>query len=272
MGRVRPPATLCLLVMTSFEPSRVRELETTVTRVRPVGRDVELAGLDAFIADPDTGARGYILVGEPGIGKTIVWEATLNGVRGRAALILVARLAEPEQGLSFAGLSDLLSPVAADLLPALPPPQRRALEVALLLREPGPEAVDPRAIGSAARTSFEVLAAAGPIVLAIDDLQWLDGPSAGALAFALRRIHRLPVRLLATIRSGPGERESLVGHPLLDALPARSGIGGLQADLVKLTTKGTQVFAEGAGHDIPAEKPDAVIAAILHVLAAGGGS
>ncbi len=47
---------------------------------------------------------------------------------------------------------------------------------------------------------------------------------------------------------------------------------GLQADLAKLTTKGKQVFAEGAGHDIPAEKPDAVIAAILHVLAAAGGS
>ena len=72
------------------------------------------------------------------------------------------------------------------MLPALPTPRRHALEVALLVEE-DPEGFDPRTLGVAVRSALEVLVAEGPVVLAIDDVQWLDPSSTSALAFALRR-------------------------------------------------------------------------------------
>ena len=103
--------------------------------------------------------------------------------------------------LSFAGLGDLLRDVAVEALPRLPTPQRRALEGALLLAEPL-EAPDPRAVGVAVVETLRSLAITGRVVLAIDDLQWMDVPSGELLAFALRRLDGAAVRLLATVRSG----------------------------------------------------------------------
>ena len=91
--------------------------------------------------------------------------------------------------------------------------------MALLVRQPDGAIADPRAIGSAGRTCLELLTADGPLIVAIDDLQWLDEPTVGALEFALRRSHGLPVRLLATVRSDPDRSVEIADHRLLLALP-----------------------------------------------------
>ena len=87
--------------------------------------------------------------------------------------------------------------------PSLAPLRRRALEVALLLAEPGKEAPDPRAIGLALLDVLQMLAERQPVVLALDDLQWLDPSSAGVLQIALRRLRDERVGLLATVRTAP---------------------------------------------------------------------
>ena len=87
------------------------------------------------------------------------------------------------------------------MLPELPAPRRRALEVALLLEEEAGRA-DPRTIGVAVRSALEILAAKRPVVLAVDDVQWLDPSSAGALVFALRRLDVQAVLLLLARRLG----------------------------------------------------------------------
>ena len=88
-----------------------------------------------------------------------------------------------------------------DVLPAFSTPRRHALEVALLV-EDEPDGLDPRTLGVAVRSALEALGAEAPVLLAIDDVQWLDPSSTSALAFALRRMDERPVLLLLARRLG----------------------------------------------------------------------
>ena len=105
--------------------------------------------------------------------------------------------------MSFAALDDLLGPVVDTVLPDLPSPQRRALEVALLLAEAEDDrAIDARAVSVAVLSALRQLAGSTPLLVAVDDIQWLDAASAGVLAYAARRLHGLPVGLLLSHRTG----------------------------------------------------------------------
>jgi DNA-binding CsgD family transcriptional regulator len=166
-----------------------------------IGREEELGSIEAFLDELHPSA--LLIAGEPGIGKTILWEAGVEAARGRSRRVLAHRAVEAEAKLAFTGLSDLISGAIDETLPSLSPPRRRALEVALLLQEPEREdpAPDPRAIALAFLDILRALAASGPILLAIDDLQWVDPASAQVLQFALRRLEDEPVAVLATVRA-----------------------------------------------------------------------
>jgi DNA-binding CsgD family transcriptional regulator len=166
-----------------------------------VGREVELASIHAFLERPAEGPVALVLEGEAGIGKSTLWVAGVEAARERGLLVLVSRPAEAERGLTHAGLGDLFENVLESVLPALPAPRRHALEVALLV-EGDPDGFDPRTLGVAVRSALEVLAAEGPVVLAIDDVQWLDPSSTSALAFALRRLDNRSILLLLARRLG----------------------------------------------------------------------
>ena len=208
----------------------VPALGSAAGRPEPIGRDDELAAIAAFVADPSPGPRAFVLVGEAGVGKTSIWETAVARTTTTGTMVLVARPTESERELAFAGLADLFWPVADIVLPRLPRPQRRALEVALLLAEPETDIADPRAIGSAVVSSLRVLTAEGPIVIAIDDAPWLDAPTTDALAFAMRRTGQAAVRILATIRE---QARSAIdqGEPLLGSLAGDASVvhrvGGL---------------------------------------------
>jgi DNA-binding CsgD family transcriptional regulator len=153
-----------------------------------VGREQELGLVYAFLDRPVEGSRGFVFEGEAGIGKSTLWLAAVAAARERAFLILSSRPAEAERGLAHVVLGDLFDAVLADVLPTLTAPRRRALEAALLTDEAPGHPVDPRALGVAIHTSLEVLARERPLVLAVDDEQWVDASSASALRFALRRV------------------------------------------------------------------------------------
>lgn len=167
---------------------------------RVVGRENELSRLDAFIDDVVDGPAALLLEGESGIGKTTLWKRGVAAAAERGWRVLSTRPAESEAKLSYAGLADLLE-ASDDLLQALPDPQRNALEVALL--RAGPEegsSSDARAVSAAALTALREAAAAGPVLIALDDVQWLDPSTASALGFALRRVESEPIGLLLARR------------------------------------------------------------------------
>ncbi len=174
-----------------------------------VGRKRELqAGrqwLDALVR----GSGCLILDGEAGIGKTMVWSAIVGEAQARGWRVFSCRPAAAEATMSFSGLADLMMGIEASALAELPEPQRRALEVALLEAVPGPRAWGPRAVFAGFVSALSRLAAEGVVLLAVDDLQWLDLPSQSALEFALRRLGDHTVGFLGSVRVG--ERPGVTG-------------------------------------------------------------
>jgi DNA-binding CsgD family transcriptional regulator len=178
---------------------------------RLFGREHELrAALNLL---EGSGPRALILSGEPGIGKTAIWRELMHQASGRGFEVLSAMTSGAQVQLTFTALGDLVDALGERSLARLPAPQRHALEVALL-RSTG-RTVDRRAVSVAFLEMLRARAAERPLVIGIDDLQWLDGPSAGALEFALRRIGDAPVALAATLRTGGHEDE-----PALDLAAA----------------------------------------------------
>lgn len=174
---------------------------------RLVGRLDELREIAGMLDDRDAGTRALLVEGPAGIGKTALWRATVDEAQRRSLRVLSCRPAEAESALPFASLADLLRDVGDDV--DLPEPQRHALDVALR-RTHGDATGDRLTLGIAVSATLRALAVGAPILVAVDDLQWLDGPTTWALEFALRRLDAEPVLLLAAAR--PQTR-----HRLLDA-------------------------------------------------------
>ncbi len=173
-----------------------------------LGREAELAAVEAFLEDARPGAAAFVLEGAAGVGKTTVWEEAVARVRARGIKLLVARPSSEEARFGFSALADLLAGVDRAAIDLLPPPQRRALEAALLVGD-GAGGVDARAVSAAVLGVLAALAAGGPVVVAVDDVQWLDPASAGALAYAARRLRSASVHILLTRRT-PGTRPSAI--------------------------------------------------------------
>lgn len=171
-----------------------------------VAREREVAAVAAALAD---GLGGLVLEGEPGIGKTSLWERGLALGREQGFRVLSARPGEAESGLPFAALSDLLDRVGDDDLGLLPAPQRHALAVALHREEPTAETAGPLAVSLALLGTLRSLSSRQPVLVAVDDVQWIDRASDDALAHAARRLGDDPVTFLLARRPGP--RSALEG-------------------------------------------------------------
>jgi DNA-binding CsgD family transcriptional regulator len=160
-----------------------------------VGRRAELDEIDRLLGDEGP-AAAVLFDGEAGIGKTTIWRAGVRRARVRGLRTLVAQPSESEAGLPYAALADLLAGVPADAFDRLPGPQRSAISAALTQRESA-DAFDQHAL---ARATVEILSD-GPLVVAVDDVQWLDTPTAAVLSFAFRRLGTAPLRVLLARRA-----------------------------------------------------------------------
>ena len=176
----------------------------TVGSGQVVGREHELAAVEAFAAGETYAGEGFLLAGEAGIGKTTIWRHGVEAGIGAGHRVLTARPAGAEADLSFAALGDLLDDVRDEVLADLSAPQRRALQVALLLENALGRGADRRAVSVAVLGGLRALAADRPVLVAVDDVQWLDPPSASVLAFAARRLVGQPVAFLLARREDGG--------------------------------------------------------------------
>jgi DNA-binding CsgD family transcriptional regulator len=166
-----------------------------------IGRETELAILHRFLDSIPTGPSAMLLSGEAGIGKTTVWKEGLAVGLHRGYRTLSCRPVEAETRLSYAALGDLLEPILDEALPTLPEPQRLALEVALLRSTRSGARADQRAVFLAVLGCLRSVTSTTPILVAIDDVQWMDLPSIRTLQFVVRRLKDEPLGLMAAIRS-----------------------------------------------------------------------
>jgi len=186
-----------------------------------VGRGLELEAAKRFLDAVAAGPAVLVFRGEPGIGKTTVCRATVERAQARGYQVLACRPAEAEAKLSYAGLTDVLVAVATDdALARLPSPQRQALEVALLRSAPGAHAPEARVVYAAFGSFLAELAQEAPVVVSVDDVQWLDRPSRAALEFVLRRLGGRRIGALLVERAGG---EPALAPSLLRALDEAGG-------------------------------------------------
>jgi DNA-binding CsgD family transcriptional regulator len=173
-----------------------------------LGRDAECEVLDRCL-ERVRGGQGSVVVvcGEPGIGKTALLEYAIDSASGfrvdRAAGV------ESEMELPFAALQQLCAPML-DRLERLPGPQRNALRVAFGLS--GGDPPDRFLVALAVLSLQSETAQEQPLLVVVDDAQWLDPASAQALAFVARRLLAEPLALVfATLE----QSQELTGLPHL---------------------------------------------------------
>ena len=177
-----------------------------------VGRDAERALLAVFLDAGD--ATAAVLTGAAGIGKTALWEWATTRAASAGHLVLASRVGAAEARLPWVGLTDLLRSTEASVIAGLPAPQREALRVVMLQSAPGSEPADERAVGTALLSVLSAQARSRPVLIALDDLPYLDAATAGALRFALRRLGPdSRVRLIATARGEGSRRAPFDGLP-----------------------------------------------------------
>ena len=183
-----------------------------------IARDEELSRLRQLVAPPYDRSRVFLILGDPGAGKTVLLAEAARAARSAGMRVLAAAGRESEQDLAFAGLHQLLRPVL-DRVADLPARQAEALRGSLAISD-DPVPPDALLTGIAVLTLLSALSDDGPVLVAADDAQWLDHASLDALAFAGRRLESEQLVLLVGARGSvppPGfERDfpQLVVPPL----------------------------------------------------------
>jgi DNA-binding CsgD family transcriptional regulator len=179
-----------------------------------IGRDGELEILDRFLEQAAAEGGAFLLVGEPGTGKTALLDAAADAAEETGIRVLRAGGVEFEADLTYSGLNQVLLPVIGQF-ERLGATHRDALNVALGYGDGPPP--DRLLVSTAALTVLLQAAVARPVLMVVDDLPWLDRASAGVLGFVARRLAGSRVGFLAASRPGQEsffERAGLVQHEL----------------------------------------------------------
>jgi len=175
-----------------------------------LGRDEERAQIATFLEGSLPAA--LIIDGSAGIGKTTLWREGVTSAASRGYTVLTCSPSASETQLAYSAVGDLIGEIFDDTTAGIPLPQRNALEVALLRKPPEGITADQRAVAVAFLASLRSLASTARILLAVDDVQWLDQSSSAALTFAVRRLRNEPIALLWAHRTDGEELPLQVEH------------------------------------------------------------
>ncbi|MFD8084546.1 AAA family ATPase [Kitasatospora sp. NPDC059722] len=179
-----------------------------------VGRDGERARLATFVRAGD--GRALLLRGEAGVGKSALLDLAGRLAAGDGQLVVRATGVEAEAELPYAGLHQLLYPLLSDAgRPAsarLDAAARAALDAAFGGMDGPPPSV--MALGIAVLNLLSAAASRRPVLLVLDDGQWLDDASADVCGFVGRRLSGSPgVKLLVAVRSDTASRFDTAALP-----------------------------------------------------------
>ena len=170
--------------------------------------------------------------GEAGAGKSTLWRAGIEAAGAVGYRLLRSEPSASETDLSFAGLSDLLAGFSPLPEGDIPGPQLEALQVALQLRPAGDKPPTAHAVSLAVLAALRGRLSRHPLLIAIDDVQWLDDATREVVTFALRRLSSGPLSLLVAARTEAVADPLTAGapppprawHELLAAVPVAEAI------------------------------------------------
>jgi DNA-binding CsgD family transcriptional regulator len=165
-----------------------------------------------FLATARTDGGALLVMGEPGVGKTVLLNAASEAASAMGMRILHAAGVEFEAGMSFSGLNQVLLPLLG-ALSQLPAVHRDALNIALGFGDGSPPSR--LVVSNAALVLLREVATARPVLVILDDLHWLDRASAGVLSFVARRLVGSQVGLLGASRTGEVDFFDHTGLPEL---------------------------------------------------------
>lgn len=188
-----------------------------------VGREQELAAAAEGLVHRRDAC--VVFDGAAGIGKTAIWAASVDAAAARGSQVLTARPTESDASIPFSTLADLLAQLSPSALRSLSRRQRSAIRSAV--GDGDGAAPDSLALGLGVRGALHAAAESAPLVLAVDDVQWVDAASARPLEFALRRLGDARLSTLATQRTGLVS--DLLAHLDRDRV-VRVEIGGLSTE------------------------------------------
>ena len=235
--------------MTASTGSTASTEPTATSRAGLIGRDQELSRLRTLIA-PDS-SRLLLLLGEPGMGKTALVAQTARAARRAGTRLLAATGRESERDLAFSGLHQLLRPALGHLA-ELPERQAGALRLAFALAD-DERPPDPLLTGIAVLTLLSRLSAETPLLITVDDVQWLDHASVDALIFAARRLTAERVALLVSGRGTMPPAGFERDFPPLPLTPLPLPDAGRLLDAQPRPPRGRvreQVLAQAAGNPL----------------------
>jgi predicted ATPase len=167
---------------------------------RPIGREAEVGKICAFLTASSSEPTAVAITGDVGIGKTAVWKHVAQAALRPSFRVLSCRPASSERPLAFSALDDLLGDVIEEFLPELPESRRRAVNGALARGPFLGSMPDRQVLARGILDAFRILSRATPLLVAVDDAQWLDHSSAAVLEFCFRRLEQEPVSILLTFR------------------------------------------------------------------------
>ena len=158
------------------------------------------SAVEGFLASVRHGPSGMLIEGEAGIGKTTLWLSVVNRAEQSGFGVLTARTGQAEPGPAHAAVADIFACIDTRILARLPDMQRLAADWVLLRERAEGRPTDERVTAAALLSAVHAMSASAPVLIAVDDVQWLDPSSKAVLAFVARRL-RGPVAVVATQRS-----------------------------------------------------------------------
>ncbi|MEO3760953.1 AAA family ATPase [Mycobacterium sp. B14F4] len=153
-----------------------------------IERPTEFRAIFDFLRSASSRPAGVVIEGEAGVGKTTLWLTCVAEALKQGFRVLSARGAQAEAAFAYAAVADLLSDVEPSVLADLPELQRLAVDRVLLRADGDGPPTDQGVAAAALGSVVNLLAARSPVLVAIDDVQWLDPSSHAVVASAARQI------------------------------------------------------------------------------------